>query len=194
MNKLSKFKQVILKGQAIPTDLEQILQFQASQFLTEHRKPDPLAAIGVKTIDPDDKPALLYHSYLNENDRRNPDIMANINAINEVFELITFVAEGEDQQIYGYWQPAREPIANAPIVKFDNEGQFGILSGANLTEAIIGDITRGDSQLYLDLRNQFIFLGIDLNPSLEGLKSPTVKNNPYDLHSKIYQKNLANRQ
>ncbi len=189
MDKLSKFKQIILKGQAIPNDLEQLFQFQVSRSLKKDRELDPLATIGIKMIEPDDKPVLLYHSYLNENDYSNLDIMANIDAINDVFELIIFVAEGEDQQIYGYWQPDREPISIAPIVKFDNEGQFQLLRGMNLTEAILGDLAMGEAQRYLDFRNRFAWK-IDLNPSLENLNSPTSKINPYELQAKIYQRNL----
>ena len=56
--------------------------------------------------------------------------------------LITIVAESEDGDMIGYWHgPERTPIGDAPIVKFDTEGTFGLMQGRRLSEAMLGNTT-----------------------------------------------------
>src|SRR5262249_34763111 len=68
-------------------------------------------------------------SYLNDDDRANPDTMANVRAIADVCGFIAFVGGTEDGESFGYWRgPDRKPVAGAPIVVLDTEGQFRILA------------------------------------------------------------------
>jgi hypothetical protein len=65
--------------------------------------------------------------------------MANVTAINEVLATITFIAESDDGDMIGYWHgPERTPIDAAPIVKLDTEGQFDLMRGRALSEAMLG--------------------------------------------------------
>ena len=46
----------------------------------------------------------------------------------------------------GYWHgPERTPIGNAPIVKLDTEGTFGLMQGRTLAEAMLGNDTYSDA-------------------------------------------------
>ena len=52
----------------------------------------------------------LNTSYLSDAQKRNPDVIASMRAIEEVCELDAFVAELEDSECLGYWRgPTRRP-------------------------------------------------------------------------------------
>jgi hypothetical protein len=77
-------------------------------------------------------------SYLSDAERRNPDIMASVRAIQEVCGLVAFVAELEDSEYLGYWRgPTRRPVASSPLVIPDNEGQFRLCAGSCFAEALL---------------------------------------------------------
>jgi hypothetical protein len=77
-------------------------------------------------------------SYLSDADRRNPDIMASVRAIQKVSGLVAFVAEFEDSEYLGYWRgPERRPVASSPLVVLDNEGQFRLCAGSCFAEALL---------------------------------------------------------
>jgi hypothetical protein len=189
-DKSNDFSQTILKGQPIPTDLQKLLEIQCSRS-SQANDLDPLASMGMRIVEPEVLPHLLTHSYLNENDRANADLMANIRAIDEVFKLIIFVAEAEDGEIFGYWlEDKNSTVLTAPLVKFDTEGQFAILRGASLTEALIGDFVRDDEQEFLKFREWFAKFDILVSPSLNMLHVPTVEIHPSQLHTNTYHRNL----
>ena len=74
-------------------------------------------------------------SYLTEEDLQDPDISANVRAIDDTFELISFVAATEDGEYVGYWRGVDDtPVANAPVVLYSNDGQFS-LCGNRMIEA-----------------------------------------------------------
>jgi hypothetical protein len=189
-DRLANFSAVILKGQPIPDDLQKLLQMQVSRVSVKGGYADPLESMGIKIIEPGNTPGLIEHSYLNENDRANPDIMANISAIDEVFNQITFVAEGDDGELFGYWQGAENtPLSKAPIVEFDTEGRFGILPGASLIDAVIGYFVGDNEQKFLELRASFIKYTISVSTSLDQLFVPEYKMNPSELHAALYRTN-----
>jgi hypothetical protein len=129
----------LLGGQDVPPDLIHLIELGGRQSIDGDAFPrDALEATGFNLIDPDHLPPLLSHSYLNERDRTDPDIMANIRAFDEVFAQTAFVAVGDEDEIVGYWQgPDRDPLDKAPFVILDSEGQFSLLPGATITEAIV---------------------------------------------------------
>jgi hypothetical protein len=131
---------------------------------------------------------LLSGSYLNDNDRQNADIMANVAAINDVLAMITFVAESEDGDMIGYWHgPERTPIAAAPIVKYDTEGQFDLMQGRNVSEAMLGNYTFDDDERFADGRAWLADCGIETEASnWHDLSTPTAATVPNKLHRALY--------
>ena len=93
---------------------------------------------GLRLLADDERPAALDTGYLTAEDLANPDIAANVRAIAETAALITWVAEDEDEgHAFGYWRgPHGLPLAEAPVVSLDNEGQFQLLRGTTLSEAL----------------------------------------------------------
>jgi len=87
--------------------------------------------------------------------------MANIAAIDTVNSYIVYVAQDDEHNIYGYWiSPEGYTLAEAPIVRFDTEGQYSLLSGRNLTEALLGAVKEDDDELFTEMRSALEAYGI----------------------------------
>jgi hypothetical protein len=185
----ANFLQIILKNQLMPDDLQQLWNMQISRAPDADFSVDPLAALGVKIIEPDRMACLLDHSYLNETDRANSDIMMNIEAINEVFNLSTFVVELEDDHILGYWHGSENtPIDQAPIIKFDNEGQFSVCRGNNLTEAIIAETMSYQEDKFPEFKAWFAKYQIDIAAnSIADLPEREVTTHPALMYANFYK-------
>ena len=179
------FRRDILKGQAAPRDLQALLDVTAEAG----DGADPLRqALSYALLRPGRDYALLSGSYLNERDRQNPDIMANVAAIDEVMTMITFVAESEDGDAIGYWHgPEGTPIDAAPIVKYDTEGQFDLMQGRNLSEAMLGDNTFSDDERFAEGRAWLASCGIEMDATnWRSLSTPTAATMPSKLHGTLY--------
>jgi hypothetical protein len=179
------FRRDILKGQAPPQDLQALLGVVALAGDGD----DPLReALGFSLLSPNRDYPLLSGSYLNEKDRQNADIMANVAAIDEVLAMITFVAESEDGDLIGYWHgPERTPIAAAPIVKYDTEGQFDLMQGLKLSEAMLSNYTFGDDERFTDGKAWLADCGIEMEVAdWHGLSTPTAATMPNKLHRTLY--------
>src|SRR5262249_28141309 len=67
-------------------------------------------------------------SYLTEAERKNPDIAANVEAMNETNKLISWFAEDGEGYV-GLWHgPSRRAPAASPIVRLATEGQYAIVA------------------------------------------------------------------
>jgi hypothetical protein len=118
-----------LNGEPVPADLA-ILVAHADEFLQQ---------TGIALNWEPGWAPWLDTSYLNEANLANPDIVANVRAMAEVCRLIAFVAAHEDGEYYGYWRGyGQRPVAQSPLVRLDNEGQFSVLVGKTFAEAILG--------------------------------------------------------
>jgi hypothetical protein len=182
-NTIQAFQQDILKGQTAPQDLRALLEVIAEDGADSLRE-----ALGFSLLSPNRDYPLLSGSYLNEKDRQNADIMANVAAIDEVLAMITFVAESEDGDMIGYWHgPERTPIGAAPIVKLDTEGQFDLMQGCNVSEAMLGNYTFGDDERFAEGRAWLADCGIEMAASnWHGLSTPTAATMPNKLHRTLY--------
>ena len=182
---IKRFEKEILKGQAVPPDLRALLDVAASAGGS-----DPLReALGFAFLVPGRDYPLLTGSYLNDSDRQNPDIMANVAAINEVLSLITIVAESEDGDMLGYWHgPERTPIGNAAIVKFDTEGIFDLMQGRTLSEAMLGNDTFSDAERFAAGRAWLAACGIAIDATnWRELSAPEAATRPDKLHDALYE-------
>jgi hypothetical protein len=113
--------------------------------------------------------------YPTSNENVDPDVAANIKAIREVCKHISFVAEDEERQYYGYWRGLKNNlIKDSPIVLLGNEGTFR-LYGPTFSQAIL--TTSAFSEDQNDLKAWMINLGIrfSVNFSLLNLKDPPNK-------------------
>jgi hypothetical protein len=67
-------------------------------------------------------------SYLNDEDRADPDIMSNVEAMAATNELIAWF--GQDNEGYlGLWRgPKNTHLPEAPVVQLDSEGQYRLVA------------------------------------------------------------------
>jgi hypothetical protein len=124
--------------------------------------------------------------YLSEEDRANPDIAANVRAINEVCGLIAFIAAHEDGEYFGYWRGlGKRAVADSPLVRLDNEGQFSFCGGSSFAEAVLSQAV--DDEEFDEWRGWLVSLGVAIRPaSLAALKYPREKASPDKLHKELY--------
>lgn len=132
--------------------------------------------------------SLITHSYLNDEERKNKDIMNNVLAINEVFKHISFVMETVNGDIIGYWHGLEnQEIMTSPIVLYDTEGQFSILNGSNLTEALVGNYLFDDDEAFLEFQKRFKDCGINIVSRWDDLFEPKLKLTPENIHAEKYE-------
>ena len=164
-------------GEPAPSDLQLLLQHKDE--LAEH------------DITVDDDPAWAPWndtSYLSEKDRQDPDIMANVAAIGVVMAHIVFVAELPDSTYLGYWRGrSKRAIAASPIVVYDSEGQFSLIPGASIAEAILA--TAYDEDNFMELKTLLESMGIAIAASsIDDLAMPDVDDDPGALHRELYSR------
>lgn len=178
-NFVAEFVAHRLHGEQPPGDLRLLLQ---------HR--DELAQrAGVVLDSGADWAPWLDTSYLSEKDWADPGIRANVRAINEVCQFIDFVIEDEERNYIGYWRgPSRIALAQAPLVCFDNEGQFDLCYTSNLAGAMLVNGSRFD-----EFRAWLESIGIESLPAdwddLVDIVAP--QPSPQALHQSLYQKYVA---
>lgn len=167
-----------LRGEPPPQDL---------LVLLEHRN-ELARRTGVELPSSVDWAPWLDTSYLSETDRADPDIRANVQAIAEVCALIDFVAEDEESNYLGYWRgPSKIDLAQAPIVRLDNEGQFSFCHTVHLAGALLV----GSSQ-FDDLRAWLESIGVGSLPNdWDDLVAVDTAPSPSDLHETLYRKYSA---
>jgi hypothetical protein len=191
-SEIQRFQTEILKDQTPPPDLRVLLAVAGSAGGS-----DPLREVlSHALLAPGREYPLLTGSYLNDRDRQDPSIMANVAATNDVFTFITFVAESEDGDMIGYWHgPERTPIDAAPIVKYDTEGQFDLMQGRTLSEEMLGNYTFSDLERFTAVRSWLDAHGIKVDAAnWGGLSTPETSTRPDVLHETLYQEKRARGQ
>jgi hypothetical protein len=184
-SEIQRFETEILKGQVAPADLRALLDVAGSAVGI-----DPLREpLGFALLAPGRDYPLLTGSYLSDGDRENPEIMANVAAIDDVLALITIVAESEDGDMIDYWHgPERTPIGQAPIAMLDTEGTFGLMQGRNLAEAILGNYTYDSAERFAEGRAWLAGCGIAIDANnWRELSKPEASTRPDKLHDVLYQ-------
>lgn len=175
---LEAFSQNRLGGEPIPVDV---------QLLLAHI--DGFAArTGVELNGQEGWAPWLDTSYLSQENKANPDIMANVRLMADVCGMIAFIAAHEDGEYYGYWQgPDKQSIATAPLIRLDNEGQFGFCCGTSFVEGILSRLTYDEAQ-FTELRNWFRSIGITVQfETLADLQSVD-QQLPYDELAAVIKK------
>jgi hypothetical protein len=172
-----------LRGQPIPADVMILLAHNQGLF----------ERTGVQLNWDEGWAPWLDTSYLRPEELANPDIAANIRAIEEVCSRIAFVAAHEDAEYYGYWLGTEDrPVSESPVVCLDNEGQFRLCPGSNLAEALLERTCTDDA--FDELRQWFEAIGIPIQAkTISGLGEPAVGPTPGELHASLYRKYLGAR-
>jgi hypothetical protein len=178
-----------LAGRPVPDDLAILL---AAQWAGNN---GPLEDLEIEFLAPGHTLELVDHSYLREKDRANPDIMANVAAMDEISRHIGYVAEGLNGAALGYWLHPDEPADRpAPVVRLDTEGQFDILDGTTFAEAVIGCWVHDDDEWFGRLADGFEELGVAMPVRRSADLAPAVVVvDPAKLHHRLFYAERARR-
>ncbi|MFQ6550176.1 hypothetical protein AADZ90_019685 [Aestuariibius sp. 2305UL40-4] len=80
---------------------------------------------------------ILSHSHLTEEQRRDEDLMAHVQALERTNALCTFVFEYAGGELLGFWHGPDEVNSDeADIIVHDTEGQYEATYADNLAEAL----------------------------------------------------------
>jgi hypothetical protein len=104
-------------------------------------------------------------SYLSEQDRANPDIMANVDAMAATNRLIAWFAR-DSEGFVGLWRgPENRPLLEAPIVRLDSEGQYSIVAKS------VGDYLAisADGDSFDDNRERLVAAGFTVGASPDAI-------------------------
>jgi hypothetical protein len=175
---LSQFSRNRLGGEPVPDDLK---------ILLPHR--DELAErTGLRLEWVEDWAPWRDTTHLSESQRHDPDIAANVRAIEEVCRLIAFVAADEEDQYLGYWRgPRQRKVADSPLVFLDNEGQFHLCIASSFAEAVLE--SEYGFEGFSDLRIWLNSLGIPIVWESPAQRTfPHEKFPPKELHRKLYER------
>ncbi len=151
-----------LGGQDIPDDLKALLNAYSCDPDFEGSDLNPLNVIWAELLWADKKHPLLDHDYLNEQDRKNADIMANVQAMKDTEKKLRFVIQLEDTSLLGYWQPDPEvPLNKCPLFWLDTEGEYSLADGKSLSETLSHRLLEdGDEDSFQSLLDAFGQLGV----------------------------------
>jgi len=129
-------------------------------------------------------------SYLTPEDLADPGIRANVRAIDDVCRMVAFVIADEDSNYLGYWRgPEHLPISQAPVVRLDNEGQFGFCGTENIAGAIL---VRGRVGPFEDFHHWLQSLGVASLPTgKHDVHDVKLRPSPQELHEQLYERYLA---
>lgn len=155
MSELSEFQRDIAKTTDLPSDLA--LLAEATLGATAD---DPFRSFGLRARRPGEVASPYDTSYLNAEALADKDIVANVEAISLVADRARWVAVGDNGEAYGYWLDGREELEGSPIVKYDTEGQFELLPGSHLTEAVIADIVFDDLEEWEEITEPLAAAGL----------------------------------
>ena len=124
---------------------------------------DVLEEIEFELVDDPQWPEPSDTSYLNDADRANPDIMANVEVMTETNSLIAWF--GRDLEGFvGLWRgSASLPLELAPVVRLDSEGQYSLIA-----TTVPGYIAASvDDESFSDTRAALIAAGFEVLASRE---------------------------
>ncbi|MGN9907432.1 hypothetical protein ACTMTJ_07720 [Phytohabitans sp. LJ34] len=184
-----------LRGRPVPDDLRRLVAIQAARPAGEQRARDPLLHTRTVIFEPGESDALLDHSYLNENDRADPDIMANIAAIDTVLPHAAWIGTLVDGDVVGYWLHPDEPVGEPPlVVTFSTEGEFDIQPGESLVEAVIYHYAGYQDDRFAAAAELYEAHGLPIAARrADDLPHRRAVVDPAALHSKRYEEECAAR-
>lgn len=177
-----EFSRRRLAGRPTPPDVRVLLEAQ------QKGRGHPFEQLGVSLLEAGAQHPLTDFSYLTDDDRTNPDIMANCAAFERMAEHLKIVAVDEDSCCYGYWlHPEQRADPAPPVVMVDSEGTYSALPGRSFAEACLGQLAYGDDELFARIAAELDRLGAAVSArSSTALSEPSVDPDPAQVHSRFY--------
>lgn len=130
-------------------------------------------------------------SYLTEEDRANPDIAANVEAMAATNGMIAWIGR-DSEGFIGLWRgPEATPVDLSCVVRLDTEGQYRIVSRTLADYLLIS----GDHSEFHSHRRTLIALGFRASESVDQIWSSveSVAQEPNEFRNKLYYAGRAQR-
>ena len=135
-----------LGGRTMPDDLRRLLNLQWRDAASG-RSNSLLKDAGVTFLDRGRMPGLIAAICTGRDDLEGAARLAYAQAMADMVRYSGFVAEDAAGDAIGYWfSPDHIPIETAPLLRFDTDGNFSILPGNGIAEAILV-VASGDNNL-----------------------------------------------
>lgn len=134
-------------------------------------------------------------SYLGEDELANPDIRANVAAMDETNRLIAWFGR-DSEGFLGLWRgPQRVELPQAPVVRLDDEGQYEVVA-ATVPDYLAGaaawfDAEENDAE-FSAARRELIDAGFRVAASIEEIwGSIADAREPNDYRDELYREYRA---
>jgi|HubBroStandDraft_6_1064221.scaffolds.fasta_scaffold726260_1 hypothetical protein len=150
-----------LGGRTVPDDLRKLLNSQWRDAASG--RSNRLKSAGVTFIDGNRMPTLIVAICAGRADVEAARRLAYAQAMGDMIRYSGFVAEEAAGDAIGYWfSPDHIPIEAAPLLRFDTHGNFSILRGNGIAEAILVIASRGNNLTFSELRDYLNEQGINV--------------------------------
>jgi hypothetical protein len=130
-------------------------------------------------------------SYLKEKDRKNPDTMANVEAMSATNRLIAWFGK-DDIGYVGLWRgESNRPLTEAPVVRLDTEGQYDIVA-ATVPDYIAISVSKRDFDA---TREALVKAGFEVAGDRDAVwaKLEAFHDDPNEFRDALYRKNKTAR-
>ncbi len=180
-----------MRGRDVPGDLRRLVELELDGVLRGRDSVQPFAEMHV--LAPGELHGLQDPQYRRGDE--DPGTAANGRALDEVLGHMAVVIDGFNGDLFGYWLHPDEPATDRPaIVKLDTEGQFEVLDGEAMVEAMVFDWLGYDmDEDYFARIVAFCERhGIPLAArDRDGLREAETVVDPVTLHDSLYQRYLS---
>jgi len=149
-----------LGGRTMPDDFRRLLNLQWRDAASG-RSDNLLKDAGVTFLD--GMPRLIAAVCTGRDDLEGAARLAYAQAMGDMVRYSGFVAEDAAGDAIGYWfSPDRIPIETAPLLRFDTDGNFSILPGNGIAEAILVIASRDNNLTFSKLRDYLNEQGLNI--------------------------------
>ena len=179
-NLISDFSKFHLGGRVAPADLRVLLEMQ-------WRAGGASDALRIRFLAGDRTPAQVAAESSGRTNLTGLERTARAQAMTDMFRYSGFVAECGDDAALGYWfGPANFTIDTAPIIQFDRNGDFFVLPGNCVAEALLALAADGNERCFVELRDQLERHGLHIVPiSLAAIRAPSCAPSPQTVYRQI---------
>lgn len=102
-------------------------------------------------------------SYLSDADRTDPDIMANVEAMDATNKRIAWFGRDQEGGFVGLWRdPENNSLERAPVVRLDNEGQYELVAATVPDYIAVSDM---DEEIFDATRATLLAVGFKVAAS-----------------------------
>ena len=159
---ITQFATQHLGGRAMPDDLRRLLNLQWRDAASG-RSNGLLKDAGVTFLDGGRMPGLVAAVCAGRDDLEGAARLACAQAMGDMVRYSAFVAEDAAGDAIGYWfSPDRIPIETSPLLRFDTDGNFSILPGIGVAEAILVIASRDNNLTFSKLRDYLNEQGLNI--------------------------------